>query len=135
MRPPTDRQRQILAYLRARLEYGEGAPTLAEIAQSFGFREPREALWATEQTLRAGCCAAVVCWLANANDRALRRLAVAAEAGRTLGFVLRPHTAAVNPSPAALRIALDARPARLRVLKCRGGLPPAASLPLPVARH
>lgn len=98
-------------------------------------REPREALWAAEQTLRAGCCAAVVCWLVNANDRALRRLAVAAEAGRTLGFVLRPQSAAVNPSPAALRIALDARPARLRVLKCRGGLPPAASLPLPVARH
>lgn len=41
--PPTDRQRQILAYLRARLEHGEGAPTLAEIAQSFGFRQPRAA--------------------------------------------------------------------------------------------
>ncbi|MEO6064844.1 MAG: transcriptional repressor LexA [Lysobacterales bacterium] len=40
---PTDRQRQILAYLRARLERGEGAPTLAEIAQSFGFRQPRAA--------------------------------------------------------------------------------------------
>lgn len=40
---PTDRQRQILAYLRARLEQGEGAPTLAEIAQSFGFRQPRAA--------------------------------------------------------------------------------------------
>lgn len=40
---PTDRQRQILAYLRARLEGGEGAPTLAEIAQSFGFRQPRAA--------------------------------------------------------------------------------------------
>ncbi len=99
-------------------------------------RETREALWAAEQILRAGCCAAVVCWLHSANDRALRRLAVAAASGRTLGFVLRPATAAANPSPAALRVALDARPARLRVLKCRGGLPPTAPIPLPVpAQH
>ncbi len=113
----------------------QAAGIVLERLPVIGVREPREALWATEQTLRAGCCAAVVCWVANANDRALRRLAVAAAAGRTLGFVLRPHTAAANPSPAALRIALDACPARLRVLKCRGGLPSAASLPLPFARH
>lgn len=98
-------------------------------------RDARETLWATEQTLRAGCCAAVVCWLPRATDRELRRLVVAAANGRTLGFVLRPLTAAANPSPAALRLAFDARPARLRVLKCRGGLPPAAPLPLPASRH
>ncbi len=40
---PTDRQQQILAYLRVRLERGEGAPTLAEIASTFGFRQPRAA--------------------------------------------------------------------------------------------
>ncbi|HET6396791.1 MAG TPA: translesion DNA synthesis-associated protein ImuA, partial [Pseudoxanthomonas sp.] len=69
---------------------------------------PREALWAAEQCLRSGCCGAVLCWPQQADDRALRRLQVAAEAGATLAFATRPLAAARNPSPAALRIAIDA---------------------------
>ncbi|EIK95394.1 hypothetical protein PMM47T1_16435 [Pseudomonas sp. M47T1] len=87
-----------------------------------------EALWAAEQCLRSGSCAAVLCWPQTADDRALRRLQVAAETGQTLAFACRPRQAANNPSPAALRIAIDLRPAQLRVLKCRGGLVPAAPL-------
>lgn len=90
----------------------------------------REALWAAEQCLRSGCCGAVLCWLPQADDRALRRLQVAAETGQTLAFAYRPLAAARNPSPAALRLVVEARPAQLRVLKCRGGLAPAAPLPL-----
>lgn len=86
--------------------------------------EGRDALWATEQCLRSGSCGAVVCWPRNADDRALRRLQVAAETGQTLAFAYRPLEEAVNPSPAALRLAVDAQPAQLRVLKCRGGLAP-----------
>ena len=92
---------------------------------------PREALWATEQCLRAGCCGAVLCWPAKADDRALRRLQVAAETGRALAFATRPLAAASQSSPAALRLAVEARPAQLRVLKCRGGLAPPQPLPLP----
>ncbi|MBC3410777.1 translesion DNA synthesis-associated protein ImuA [Pseudomonas sp. SWRI51] len=88
-----------------------------------------EALWAAEQCLRSGSCAAVLCWPERAEDRALRRLQVAAETGNALAFACRPQQAAHNPSPAALRIAIDARPAQWRVIKCRGGLPPA----LPIA--
>lgn len=91
---------------------------------------PRDALWAVEQCLRSGSCGAVLCWPLAADDRALRRLQVAAESGRTLAFAIRPLTAARNPSPAALRIAIDARPAQLRVLKCRGGLAPPRPIPL-----
>ncbi|NZA25654.1 translesion DNA synthesis-associated protein ImuA [Luteimonas sp. SJ-92] len=91
---------------------------------------PAEALWATEQCLRSGSCGAVLCWPQGADDRALRRLQVAAETGRTLGFATRPLAAARNPSPAPLRIAIDAHPAQLRVLKCRGGLAPPQALPL-----
>ncbi|QKZ05115.1 translesion DNA synthesis-associated protein ImuA [Pseudomonas eucalypticola] len=87
-----------------------------------------EALWAAEQCLRSGSCAAVLCWPDKADDRALRRLQVAAETGQTLAFACRPRQAASNPSPAALRIAIDLRPAQLRVLKCRGGLVPATPL-------
>lgn len=82
----------------------------------------RDALWAAEQCLRSGSCGAVLCWPHKADDRALRRLQVAAETGQTLAFAWRPLSEAINPSPAALRIAIDARPAQLRVLKCRGGL-------------
>ena len=92
---------------------------------------PREALWATEQCLRSGSCGAVLCWPQQADDRALRRLQVAAESGQTLGFAYRPLKAVRNPSPAALRIAIDAQPAQLRVLKCRGGLAPARPIPFP----
>ncbi|MCW0439061.1 hypothetical protein NB723_004025 [Xanthomonas sacchari] len=100
------------------------------LAQLQIVRAGADAAWAAEQCLRAGSCAAVLCWPGLAGDKTLRRLQVAAETGRTLGFAYRPLKAAANPSPAALRIALDAAPAQLRVLKCRGGLPPAQPIAL-----
>lgn len=93
----------------------------------------RDALWATEQCLRSGSCGAVLCWPDKADDRALRRLQVAAETGQTLAFAYRPLKEAVNASPAALRLAVDACPSQVRVLKCRGGLPPAR--PIAAAWH
>lgn len=87
---------------------------------------PADALWAAEQCLRSGSCGAVLCWPQQADDRALRRLQVAAETGQTLAFACRPQQAALNPSPAALRIAVDLNPAQWRVLKCRGGQAPSA---------
>ncbi len=92
--------------------------------------EHNDALWAAEQCLRSGSCAAVLCWPERADDKALRRLQVAAQTGNALAFACRPQQAALNPSPAALRIAIDTRPPQWRVLKCRGGLPPAN----PIAR-
>ncbi|MBD1588812.1 translesion DNA synthesis-associated protein ImuA [Pseudomonas typographi] len=92
---------------------------------------PAEALWATEQCLRSGSCGAVLCWPGQVADRALRRLQVAAETGQTLAFALRGQQAALNPSPAALRLAVD--PAQWRVLKCRGGLAPAHPIARPAA--
>ncbi|MBJ9974264.1 translesion DNA synthesis-associated protein ImuA [Pseudomonas sp. S75] len=92
---------------------------------------PDETLWAAEQCLRSGSCAAVLCWPERADDRALRRLQVAAETGEAMAFACRPQPAALNPSPAALRIAIDTRPAQWRVLKCRGGLVPAAPICAP----
>lgn len=82
----------------------------------------RDALWATEQCLRSGCCGAVLCWPKQADDRALRRLQIAAESGQTLAFAYRPLDEATNPSPAALRLTVEA--GQVRILKCRGGLAP-----------
>lgn len=88
----------------------------------------KDVLWAAEQCLRSGSCGAVLCWPSRADDRALRRLQVAAETGQTLAFVFRHQREAVNASPAALRLVLESSPQQLRVLKCRGGNPPAAAL-------
>jgi hypothetical protein len=90
---------------------------------------PRDALWASEQCLRSGCLSAVLGWPIQADDRALRRLQVAADTGGVMGFVFRDARAGRNPSPAALRIAIESTTAdggstQLRVLKCRGGTAP-----------
>ena len=53
-----------------------------------------------------------------------------------MGFVFREARAERNPSPAALRIAIDNTssdgPAQLRVLKCRGGIAPVRPLPFSI---
>lgn len=95
--------------------------------------DSKHALWASEQCLRSGCLAAVLCWPQNVDDRALRRLQVAAESGRALGFAFRDARAARNPSPAVLRLQLEAE--QIRVLKCRGGLAPTRPIPFPHSLH
>ena len=87
-----------------------------------------DVLWTAEQCLRSGSCAAVLCWPRRIHERGLRRLQLAAATGQTLGFACRPLQEAVNPSPAALRLAVDAWPRQVRVLKSRGALP--ASRPI-----
>jgi hypothetical protein len=88
--------------------------------------------------LRSGACSAVLCWPQKADDRALRRLQVAGR-NRAHAWLRVPHAhAALNPSPAPLRIAIETAPHRLRVLKCRGALvPPRRCLPdaPPLPRH
>ena len=96
--------------------------------------DARDVPWATELWLRSAACAAVLCWLQQADDRTLRRLQLAAETGQCLGLAMRPAAAAAHASPAALRLSLETNPARLRVLKCRGGNPPAQPLPWPLPR-
>lgn len=87
---------------------------------------PRQAIWALEQTLRSGACAAVIGWPQKIDHHGLRRLQVAADTGQTLGFVLRDARNADNASPASLRLEIRAdRQAIVR--KCRGGpTPPGA---------
>ncbi len=80
-------------------------------------------LWAMEQALRSGACAAVLGWAGEARDPMLRRLKLAAEEGGTLAFLLRPSMHRNEASPAALRLALTAREYGLdvEVLKSRCG--------------
>lgn len=94
---------------------------------------PRDALWAFEQCLRSGACAAVLGWPLHADAQALRRLQVAADSGRCLGFALRDRRHAANPSPAALRLEAvrDVHGGSAwQVRKCRGGPAPARAFAL-----
>lgn len=97
---------------------------------------PRDALWAFEQCLRSGACAAVLGWPVQADGPALRRLQVAADSGECLGFALRDRRHAANPSAAALRLEAVRDPqggTAWQVRKCRGG--PAPAQPFALAAH
>ncbi len=117
------------------------APALAAAGVDFArlvvVRAPgrRDALWAAEQVLRAASCPALLAWFPDARYEELRRLAVAAEAGRAWVALFRPPQAAQTSSPAALRIALqpDGDALSIRILKRRGA-PAAPPLRLPVKR-
>ena len=84
-------------------------------------------LWAMEQVLRSGACEIALAWLPRASPRAIRRLQLAAEQGRTLGVLYRSQRYAHVASPAMLRVMLDPMTdagrhgARVRLLKSRGG--------------
>ena len=65
-----------------------------------------DALWSTEQTLKANTCGAVLLWQSHMRPDSLRRLSLHAQACETLFFILRPLTTQQDPSPAALRLAL-----------------------------
>jgi len=121
------------------------APALAaagiNLSQLVVVRAPgrRDALWAAEQALRAGCCHALLGWFRRAGYDDLRRLAVAAEGSAAWIALFRPREAAAESSPACLRLALeyadtpDGDALSVRILK-RRGLPAAAPLRLAVQR-
>jgi len=122
------------------------APGLAaagiNLSQLVVVRAPgrRDALWAAEQALRAGCCHALVGWFRRAGYDDLRRLAVAAEGRAAWIALFRPREAAAESSPACLRLALEIDGAApegdllaVRIVK-RRGLPAAAPLRLAVQR-
>jgi hypothetical protein len=86
-------------------------------------QDARTVLWAIEQALRCPAIGAVLAWPASLDDRRVRRLQLAAEAGGSCGLLYRPPAAAQQPSPAALRLRLRSMPGGLQVeiQKARGG--------------
>jgi cell division inhibitor SulA/protein ImuA len=84
-----------------------------------------EALWAAEQALSSGVCAAVLLWLKGTDDRWLRRLKLAAEAGGSLGVLFRPERHRFESSPASLRLVMSRgeHETRVDLLKVQGGRP------------
>lgn len=91
-----------------------------------------DARWSAEQILREGVGGVALLWSDDQSGRSLRRLQLAAEAGRASAFLYRPISALARSSPAALRIALFAEGSGIRVelLKVRGAR--AGQLTLPI---
>lgn len=86
-------------------------------------RAETDVLWSLEQALRSGTCGAVLGWVGKADDRALRRLQLAAAEGDSWGVLFRPASVAQDSSPAALRLLLkpEQQGVSVNVLKRRGG--------------
>jgi len=107
------------------------APALAEAGIAPGRvlvvhpETAQDAMWSAEQCLGSGALGATLCWLRQGDERALRRLQLAAERGAMLALAFRPMEAAREFSPAALRISLTPErdgATRVEILKCRGSL-------------
>ena len=90
----------------------------------------KDVLWALEQAMRFGSCAAVLAWTHSVDQIPLRRLQLAAEAGRCWAVLFRPLNASHQRSPAVLRMRLTAigEQTRIEILKCRGGRPGVVSI-------
>lgn len=94
-----------------------------------------DTLWAAEQALASGNCAAVLLWPQKMNGHSphsgtvpinfSRRLQLAAEKGRSWAIVFRPLEARSEISAAVLRLELakGERGTDVRILKSRGGRP------------
>lgn len=88
-------------------------------------KKTKEVLWAAEQALSSGNCAAVLLWPKLLDDAGSRRIQLAAETGKCWAIAFRSLQALSHPSAAALRIRLNAgeQGIDLDILKCRGGRP------------
>ncbi|WP_159665973.1 translesion DNA synthesis-associated protein ImuA [Andreprevotia sp. IGB-42] len=98
-------------------------------------RSVADALWAMEQGLRDSGCGAVLGWAAGQiDDRACRRLQLAAQAGAACGFLLRLGARADSASPLPLRLGVEPATGgvQVRILKRRG--PPLAQ-PIHLTSH
>lgn len=89
----------------------------------------KAALWAAEQALRCRDVLAVMVWLPQAQPTALRRLQLAAAQQQQLLWVFRPDSAALQASPALLRLIVQGAATRdvlaspgmqVQILKRRG---------------
>ena len=92
-------------------------------------------LWVLEKALASKSCSAVLAWpdqikRRQIKEKELRRLQLASKEGRCLGILFRHSRAALNASPAELRIQLHAQTAlsehsriKLKILKRKGGWP------------
>lgn len=130
---------------RLLLWIGHEQPPYAPAWYKAGLRLPRcllvranedQAPWAAEQALRLAQGGAVILQSSVLTPDRLRRLQLAAQAGNSHAFLLRPLSAQRQTTPASLRLQLAPAVAalQLQILKRRGGTASEPfSVPMPVA--
>jgi len=94
---------------------------------------PKEALWAAEQSLQSGCCRYVVLWQQHMRTSEAKRLQWAAKDNDALLFWLRESSTDRSGLPISARLALSPCPQgiRVEVSKLQGQWPPAGrTIPL-----
>ena len=83
-----------------------------------------DALWSAEQALKSGACGAALLWLQGVKNQYawLRRLQMAAEAGRAMAVFFRPSADESLSTPAHLRIVVSREKGilQVRIPKRRG---------------
>ncbi len=86
-------------------------------------KQDGDRLWSMEQALKSGSCCAVLGWLPEGREKAVRRLQLAAAESGTTGFLFRPLSSRHHSSGAPYRISLQPRPegVDVKVLKRRNG--------------
>jgi hypothetical protein len=82
-----------------------------------------ETLWAMEQALRSGACAAVLGWAEQAGMQTLRRLKLAANEGQCLGVLFRSDRCRTQVSPAHVRavLGIEGNDLLIDLIKVQGG--------------
>jgi protein ImuA len=83
----------------------------------------RDALWAFEQSLRCPAAGVVLGWSGRQGDRFFRRLQLAAEAGGSIGLLLRPASCRREPSWAEARFLVQAQCSRHAPCAVAGTIP------------
>jgi len=128
----TQEDRALVVLDRRRLFYPPAAAALGFDVNRIMVVRPgdaREELWALDQALRCPAVGAVWGAIEALDDLAGRRLQLAAEAGGSLGLLIRPAAARREPSWAAVQLAVRGaachtkgdRAWRVEVVRCRGG--------------
>lgn len=91
-------------------------------------QDHHQRLWAAEQCLRSPACGGVVMTETRTiTDPMLRRLKLAASSNDAILFLLRPESAAEQPSPASIRIRVRSAPFALQqreITILKGAHPP-----------
>lgn len=84
-----------------------------------------QAFWVAEQSLRSGCCCAVILWCDELSPSQAKRLQLAAKEGSSLNVVLRPPSAISQSLPVSMRMRLNSDEYGLKVdiTKRVGGYP------------
>lgn len=87
-------------------------------------QDQREALWASEQLLRAGTVTVVALWSPPLSGSVERRLQLAAETGVSIAIAAHcGHAAAGSVAAVRLALAVTTSGLRMDVLRCRGTRP------------